>query len=908
MKNMILGLDLGTNSIGWALIEIDHKKEIIKIIGLGSRILPMNASEINDFESSGKIKSAAAQRRESRTPRRMNERFILRRDRLHLVLNLLNTLPAHYKLEIDFTRNNEKCGQFKSYKEPKLAYAQNTINPKNYDFLFQDSYQEMLNELGVRNEKKHRVPYDWTLYYLRQKALKSKITLEELAWVLLSYNQKRGYEKIEIENKSEKENEIVEELDLRVKNVTESSDNEGKKFFKVELDSIDSFVYNEYSDIQMTFENDLKEVKIISKIDDTGTITSREISVVDIFSLQIKDVKYEKQDGKHKYTLIYNNGWEEVKQPQNFTFRYEKAKNKEYEFIVETTYDEKGDIKPSQGKPRKLREPDFGENSNDWTLLKKKTEKAALAFNFENGYVDAETKEPKKYISTKIYDILKKDAKSGNRTKIIGGIFQVVERDFYRAELNQIIETQKHFHSSLTDKEIFEQCVNTLYPKNEGHAKTLLTNKNAIQHLLVEDVLLYQRPLKSKKSEIANCKFEIKHWRDVFDKHGKPIEEINIETGELKTKREAIYHKVVSASHPYFQEFRIWDKLHNLRLIQIEKEINKKVETNVDVTTDYLTTEIYEQLFNHLNNSKTLSQSKFIDFLKPKFKESKEDFKNFVWNFPEEEELKGNETRLSFAFRFKRNGFTNYATFLTQEKEIALWHYLHSVSYKERKENDNKSIKSFFNKFLNGGKVSEEVKDKLIKDFVNFPKFPSKYCAYSEKALKKLLPFIRMNENKFNGKFDVSPFENDLKKINYNKRNVPTYLGITKENLAGLPEEERHILEEKRQKLYAALWEDSINKRIDEIIQRLKTIEFSAEIIDYSKVISNDTSNGNLPFPKGLFNSFKSFEKEEDFTNLNLTQASYLVYGRHSELAQAKYWVSPEQIRKELHQELNNIR
>ncbi len=191
----------------------------------------------------------------------------------------------------------------------------------------------------------------------------------------------------------------------------------------------------------------LKEVKIISKIDETGTVKSREYTIVDIFPLGIKDVKYEKQDGKHKYTLIYNNGWEEVKQPKNFTFRYEKAKSKEYEYIVETVYDEQGNVKPSQGKPRKLREPDFSDNSNDWTLLKKKTEKETLAFNLENGYINTQTKEPKKYISTKIYDILKKDAKSGNRTKIIGGMFQVVDRDFYREELNQIIETQKQFHN-----------------------------------------------------------------------------------------------------------------------------------------------------------------------------------------------------------------------------------------------------------------------------------------------------------------------------------------------------------------------------------------------------------------------------------------------------------------------------
>ena len=39
----------------------------------------------------------------------------------------------------------------------------------------------------VANNKK--VPYDWTIYYLRKKALTQKITKEELAWLLLSFNQ-----------------------------------------------------------------------------------------------------------------------------------------------------------------------------------------------------------------------------------------------------------------------------------------------------------------------------------------------------------------------------------------------------------------------------------------------------------------------------------------------------------------------------------------------------------------------------------------------------------------------------------------------------------------------------------------------------------------------------------------------
>ncbi|HPM09231.1 MAG TPA: HNH endonuclease domain-containing protein [Paludibacter sp.] len=855
----ILGLDLGTNSIGWALVEIDHEKKIVKIIGLGSRILPMDAGEIGDFERSGKIKSTTAQRTEKRGPRRLNERYLLRRDRLHLVLDLLNALPAHYKLEIDFTNSKgEKCGQFKTNKEPKLAYFPKQKGEKA-KFLFMNSYKEMLDDINsdnVKNEKRKRIPYDWTLYYLRQKALSKKISLEELAWVLLSYNQKRGYEKTEVEDKSTNDSEFVEELDLRVLDVFEK-EKEGKKYFEIHLDGNDKFTYNEYSDIQMTFKDDLKEVVKISKVDDEGNIdkSRTEYKITDIYSLKIQKFDYERIDAKNKYTLTYQNGWIETKLTANyFNFKYKNALNKPYDYIVETVYDNHGKFKTQQGKERKLREPDFGDNSSDWTLLKKKTEKEALAFNSELGLVH-KNGEVKKYISPKIYNVLKNDAKNGAQTKIIGGMFQVVDRDFYREELNQIISTQKQFHTNLADRDIFEQCVKTLYPKNENHQKSLLENKDAIQHLLVEDILLYQRPLRSKKSEISDCKYEIRYWRDIVD----------TETGEIHPKKQPVYVKAVSTSHPYFQEFRIWDKLHNLKLIQLDKKVNGKSSTNQDVTKDYFkSSKEYQELFDELNNRKSLNQDQFLTYCNKKFNigyKSKSNDNNFVWNFPAEDEIKGNETRVSFATRFKRCGFSNYKDFLTQKKELELWHYLYSVSYKDRIANNKKSITTFFNNYFNDFEIEEKVKEKIINDFSNYPKFKSNYCAYSEKALKKFIPIINLGEYK-----------------------------------------EYSWLSEKWYKN----WQAVLEVRKLEILERLKKIDFNTDKPDYSKVEQTnvDYSIGELLFPKGLFNVFRDFNSQEEFKELNLTKASYLIYGRHSELAFAKYWNSPDQIRKELHQEL----
>ncbi len=46
----ILGLDLGTNSIGWSLIEIDHSGAPIRIIAMGSRIIPLSSDDRDQFQ------------------------------------------------------------------------------------------------------------------------------------------------------------------------------------------------------------------------------------------------------------------------------------------------------------------------------------------------------------------------------------------------------------------------------------------------------------------------------------------------------------------------------------------------------------------------------------------------------------------------------------------------------------------------------------------------------------------------------------------------------------------------------------------------------------------------------------------------------------------------------------------
>mgnify|MGYP002370751001 CR=1 FL=1 len=94
MKN-ILGLDLGTNSIGWALIQHDAEQQQGKILGMGSRIIPMSQDILGDFGKGNSV-SQTADRTRFRSVRRLRERQLLRRERLHRLLNVLGFLPHHY--------------------------------------------------------------------------------------------------------------------------------------------------------------------------------------------------------------------------------------------------------------------------------------------------------------------------------------------------------------------------------------------------------------------------------------------------------------------------------------------------------------------------------------------------------------------------------------------------------------------------------------------------------------------------------------------------------------------------------------------------------------------------------------------------------------------------------------------
>ena len=78
----ILGLDLGTNSIGWALVNgAENSEETSSIIRLGVRVNPLTVDEMQNFEK-GKSITTNADRTLKRSMRRNLQRYKLRRDAL----------------------------------------------------------------------------------------------------------------------------------------------------------------------------------------------------------------------------------------------------------------------------------------------------------------------------------------------------------------------------------------------------------------------------------------------------------------------------------------------------------------------------------------------------------------------------------------------------------------------------------------------------------------------------------------------------------------------------------------------------------------------------------------------------------------------------------------------------------
>ncbi len=238
----ILGLDLGTNSIGWALIDQQFENQLGMINGMGARIIPMTQDVLGKFDSGVSI-SQTAERTGYRSVRRLGQRDLLRRERLHRVLHLLGFLPKHYAASIDFDKH---LGQFLPGTEPKIVYR--IGDNGKHEFLFMDSFYEMVTDFIKANPELlvdgKKIPHDWTIYYLRKKALTEKISKEEMSWLLINFNQKRGYYQLRGEEDTSDSTKLEEFYTLIVKDVINTGERNkaGFTLYKIVLENDMEFI------------------------------------------------------------------------------------------------------------------------------------------------------------------------------------------------------------------------------------------------------------------------------------------------------------------------------------------------------------------------------------------------------------------------------------------------------------------------------------------------------------------------------------------------------------------------------------------------------------------------------------------------------------------------------------------
>lgn len=155
----VLGLDLGTTSIGWAVVDCaEHELEQSAIIKAGVRLVPLSSDEKENFNK-GKEITTNAVRRQKRCARRNLQRYKLRREELIQLMT--------------------KAGWM--------------------------SDDTLLNEAGNHST--------FETYALRSQAVTEEISLESLARVLLMINKKRGY-KSSRKLKTDEDGTLIDSMDV----------------------------------------------------------------------------------------------------------------------------------------------------------------------------------------------------------------------------------------------------------------------------------------------------------------------------------------------------------------------------------------------------------------------------------------------------------------------------------------------------------------------------------------------------------------------------------------------------------------------------------------------------------------------------------------------------------------------
>lgn len=340
-------------------------------------------------------------------------------------------------------------------------------------------------------------------------------------------------------------------------------------------------------------------------------------------------------------------------------------------------------------------------------------------------------------------------------TRIKGNIIhsttdEVFYRSDYENEFEKVWNKQAEFYSELTPK---------------------------LKKKVKEQIIFYQRPLKSQKSLLSYCEFESQEIK------------VNID-GKLKTKLTG--SKVTSKSSPLFQESKLWQSLNNV--IITKKDDNSLYK---------LTGEEKKYFFNLLNWKDSLTPNQF---LKEVFQSKEEKFSHYTINLPK---VEGNRTNAKFLKAYQeilemegydidfkkldiketlqtiKTCFEDLGidisifefdaslenSLFDKQKSYLLWHLLYSYQEDSSASGLDSLYKSLYKKF---GFKTPHAKILANVDFKN------DYGNLSAKAIRKIIPYLQ----------EGLRYDEACKKAGYNHSN-----SLTKE------EQENRDIEDKLEPL-----------------------------------------------------------------------------------------------------------
>ena len=580
---------MGTNSIGWAIVNIDDKNNPIQIEGMGSRIIPMGSEKI-DYEKGITI-TKNADRRAKRSARRMGKRYKIRRNKLLYVLSKLNMLPEQI--------------QFKT-KIPEATKIQDLeLLPISKSTLQLDSLEH---------------------YELREKALFEKIELKELGKILYQYNRLRGY------------SGGGDDDDTKKREGEKTGEDDNKKY-----------------------EINIQKFTIVSVVKSTDTYKVRsgknKGSEQPIFNITVHDEENIEFEG----TTVLQNLFDKIGSEIELEIRIKRTKKGE---------------RISFALPQK-------------TNWRKQMETTELLLKEKNYYP---------------CQLFVEDLKKNRWTKIRN---RVILRQQYKREFDAVWKEQSKHYPFLENcpTETLNEIVKYLFPGSSNSQEELrnIGLKKGLKYIIKEQIIYYQRPLKSQAELIATCQFE----KD---------------------------EKVIPVTHPLFQEFRCWNQINRLYIRSKQQVWNEKKGKFVLQYQDrYLTNEQKQSIYNRLQDQKQLGFNEVARIVN-----LASDHSEFLNGLHVKAKLTGCDTQISI--KKILDGYCEPSPSLIEDIWGAVYYNVHEGS---EYDESSKRIQSIINVLPENLEVEKKIE--LALNIAQKIKFVRKYGNLSKKAIENILPIMQLN-------------------------------------------------------------------------------------------------------------------------------------------------------------------